>query len=320
MKNPIITRVLSAVLSVLFCYGLSRMGLLGDNLNNQVITSALIYWTVPLALGIAVGGGVLVNLFRRATKLRRFIYPILAAIAISSVWQFSVSALLGPINGTFDSSVVFAWTGAVLLQLLFLQWRLPKEAEKPQFSVIIARILTIPVTVVVVLLAMNIGSLMLKQPSGSTKETFLIPADFKGEFRIVYGEKGGVKPKMEDGRRIYQIPENGVLVVQPQYKNETIDHEYYLVDKSGKRSEINMIREYKNRQAEAPGVLFWGSSILQDTAKISLTKFQPITYTEFTLYRKDTKERSNEEYIKFQEKFNLLTRSEVKKTREKLLK
>ena len=38
--------------------------------------------------------------------------------------------------------------------------------------------------------------------SRAAKETVLIPDNFEGEFRIIYGEKCGKIPKIENGRRI----------------------------------------------------------------------------------------------------------------------
>lgn len=72
--------------------------------------------------------------------------------------------------------------------------------------------------------------------SKTTPETYLIPADFQGNFRVVYGEPCGLQPAEEDGRRVMPIPPNGVLIVAPEAEYGTIDHQYYFVDANGKRT------------------------------------------------------------------------------------
>ena len=76
-----------------------------------------------------------------------------------------------------------------------------------------------------------------KKPT-PTPETFLIPENFQGTLRVVYGEECGIKPNIENGRRILQIPENGVLIIQPEFVSGTIDHQYYLINGNGQKTKI----------------------------------------------------------------------------------
>lgn len=46
--------------------------------------------------------------------------------------------------------------------------------------------------------------------------TFLIPAGFQGNLRVVYGEPCGAQPKFENGRQLFEFPANGVLILQKQ--------------------------------------------------------------------------------------------------------
>ena len=79
-------------------------------------------------------------------------------------------------------------------------------------------------------------------------EMYLIPAGFRGELRVVYGEPGGVAPPVENGRRVLQIPPDGVTIIQPEYRSGLIDNEYYLVDAAGGRTRLS-----DDMQAPVPG-------------------------------------------------------------------
>lgn len=73
------------------------------------------------------------------------------------------------------------------------------------------------------------------------KELYLIPANFQGRFRVIYGEHCGIMPKYEHGRRVMEIPANGILIIQPLFKAGTVDNEYYVLDKSGKREKLKEV-------------------------------------------------------------------------------
>lgn len=79
--------------------------------------------------------------------------------------------------------------------------------------------------------------------------TFLIPDGYEGPVLLVLGEPCGLPPEKVDGRLIYHVPANGIVITQnpawdsnaPEndYPNEgyysVADNEYYLVDRTGKR-------------------------------------------------------------------------------------
>ena len=84
-----------------------------------------------------------------------------------------------------------------------------------------------------------------KQPAA----TFLIPDGYEGPVLLVLGEPCGLPPEKVDGRLIYHVPANGIVITQnpawdsnaPEndYPNEDYfsspDNEYYQVDRTGKR-------------------------------------------------------------------------------------
>lgn len=64
-------------------------------------------------------------------------------------------------------------------------------------------------------------------------ETFLIPDRFRGEFVIFYDEPCGSPPKYVDGRRVYEIPESGVLVTAFDKNKGYLDRKFFFVSNDG---------------------------------------------------------------------------------------
>jgi hypothetical protein len=60
--------------------------------------------------------------------------------------------------------------------------------------------------------------------------TFLIPKDFRGKIIIYYGEPCGEKILEKNGKNIYNIPKNGVMIVKDQLETGIINEEYYFAD------------------------------------------------------------------------------------------
>ncbi|MDP4255061.1 MAG: hypothetical protein Q8938_13715, partial [Bacteroidota bacterium] len=48
----------------------------------------------------------------------------------------------------------------------------------------------------------------------SEPETYLIPKGFQGRATIIFNQKLGVPSKYENGRRVYEMPLNGILLSQ----------------------------------------------------------------------------------------------------------
>lgn len=63
-----------------------------------------------------------------------------------------------------------------------------------------------------------------------TPETFLIPKDFRGQITLIYNEPCGQTVPKVDGRLIYKIPDNGVIILTNKFETGIIDQEYYFVD------------------------------------------------------------------------------------------
>jgi hypothetical protein len=75
-----------------------------------------------------------------------------------------------------------------------------------------------------------------------TPETFLIPETFRGQITLIYNEPCGETIEEKEGRLIYKIPDNGVLICKNKFETGLIDHEYYFVDRDwNKVSKIDML-------------------------------------------------------------------------------
>ena len=67
-------------------------------------------------------------------------------------------------------------------------------------------------------------------------ETFLIPQSYRGKIHIHFNQTCGLKPEKEKNRRLYKIPDNGILLSQFTDKQGLIDQQYYLIDDKGSRT------------------------------------------------------------------------------------
>nr|WP_315394774.1 hypothetical protein [uncultured Sphingobacterium sp.] len=70
-----------------------------------------------------------------------------------------------------------------------------------------------------------------------TPETFLIPKDFRGQITLIYNEPCGQTVPKVDGRLIYKIPNNGVMILTNKFETGIIDQEYYFVDNNWNKIE-----------------------------------------------------------------------------------
>ncbi len=80
-----------------------------------------------------------------------------------------------------------------------------------------------------------------------TPVTYYIPSEYRGEVAIVFDEDCGQNPEFVDERRLYDIPEDGVLITQFIKESGILDHEYYLIDSAGNKTSIPFLdsRDFK---------------------------------------------------------------------------
>lgn len=309
MRNPIVVRILSLLASLLVCFLALKFYIEKQETDIHLKSSAFLYWSIPLALAVTVSGSSILWIFRKRSILFRIVMIVVSSIGISLLWQFALEQLVDMKPGAYKEPMLYTWGGATFVQLLVMELLLKKSDEKKESSTIALGLLSFPLTSVLAILVMSLFNGFIISSDNPEAETYLIPADFKGEFRVIYGEQNGVEPKIEDGRRVMRVPENGVLIVKPQLKLGTFDQEFYLVDKNGTRTQIGNIVKYEDRMKEI-GVLCYGPGYSMQQGKYKDTKMK---YIDFTLYRKNQKMLDDGDY----NEIDSITASMVKAERSK---
>jgi hypothetical protein len=69
-------------------------------------------------------------------------------------------------------------------------------------------------------------------------ETFLIPANYRGEIVVFYDEPCGEPPIYEGGRRLYALSPEGVLITQATKNDGYLNRRFYLVREDEHRDAI----------------------------------------------------------------------------------
>jgi hypothetical protein len=320
MNKLLVIKFFSGVVNILICLIAAAVILFRQNWFGKGDTYAFLFWTVPFAVAISVSGNTILNFYRTTPFPLRFLLIVLTSGLLSICWTYCVFLLLGPWMNAFSIPVLYLWIGGSTFQLLFLDWRLPKSPVKTKISKAIIGILSFPLALVLTTLTMYLLSALSSYLSMPEKETYLIPNDFEGNFRVIYGEKCGINPSYENGRRVLRIPDNGVLIIQPEFEPGIIDHEYYFVDRKGNRQKIKMFLDYNERMKGTPGVLLGGSGsfggTMPDGSSSGESEFA-IHFTDFTVFNTDTTSGNDESGFNFQSRFDSLTNALVDQCRHK---
>ncbi|WMI70055.1 hypothetical protein [Mangrovimonas sp. YM274] len=143
-------------------------------------------------------------------------------------------------------------------------------------------------------------------------ETYLVPENFNGKIKIIYGLKCGIKPKVENGRRILEIPNDGILFVDYEFKSGIIDHEYYSIDKNGERVKLERYENYKKGTKNVPGIGFGASGNFPgEMPNGGISSESPLTvhYSEFQVIRDSTVQYD----FKKERKFDSIVRARIEK-------
>lgn len=185
---------------------------------------------------------------------------------------------------------IFIFVGGTLL--VFLS---KKTIKTKLLTTILPIVLYLPATYLF-LLAYNYTS----------PKTFLIPADYEGPIRIVYEEKCGVALKKENGRQVLQFQENGILILNEKFDGG-INNDYYLVDKSGNRTRIEQITDFKDRSKKLPSILVGGAGTFGGDGED-----KDIIFSFFFLYNKDTTQTDD---FKSAQRFDSITTEIVRTCR-----
>ena len=69
----------------------------------------------------------------------------------------------------------------------------------------------------------------------------LIPEGYMGSVLIIFNQADGQPKEYEDDKRIYRIPDNGILKTQFKPNYGVQNHQFFYVDKGGDRTEIPFV-------------------------------------------------------------------------------
>jgi hypothetical protein len=320
MNRPAVIRFPSGLLNILTCLIAVAVVLYLQDWFGKGDTFSFIFWTVPFAAGIAVSGRAILNLVQSNSLFIHLTLIALAAGLLSFGWACCVSLVLGPMIGAFSVAILYLWILGSFVQLLFLYRFLPVQANRQIFLIALKGLIILIVTLVAATVSIFLLSFLGSYLTRPEKETYLIPSDFEGEFRVVYGEECGINPPIDNGRRVLTIPDNGILIIQPEFEAGTINHEYYIVDKNGSRERARMLWDYNNERVKnSTGVLLGGSgSMAGEMPDGSSSSESPLAihFTNFTVFNKDTTRRSDREEFKVQQRLDSLTTALVNECRK----
>ncbi|MEM8584102.1 MAG: hypothetical protein AAGF87_07535 [Bacteroidota bacterium] len=319
MPQPTIIKIFSALINILICLiGAIIVLYLQDWFGSGDIY-ALLFWTVPLAVGLAASGQTVLTLFRTKNRLLRLLLMVLTSGLIAFGFVYLVYMLVGPWINAFSMPVFYLWMASTFGQLLYLDLLLPKTAEELKPTKTALGIAAFPFTVMATVIGIYAISFVSSYLTKPEPEAFLIPATFEGKIRIVYGEECGINPSAINGRRELQIPSDGLLIIQPEFEAGIIDHEYYFVDQNGNKTEIMQYENYTDGTKNIPGVQLVGSGsmggAMPDGSSSSKSPIA-IHFIDLYVYNSNSREFSDREYIFREKRIDSMTIALVDDCRE----
>jgi hypothetical protein len=109
-------------------------------------------------------------------------------------------------------------------------------------------------------------------------ETFLIPKGFKGKVMVVFEKNNREKLKLEGNRRIYKIPDNGILVTQSKATTGLMNRQFYYIDSLNNRISLKDFRDSKEAKFYGEvGIFYSGTAGVYGNSGDS----QSIIFNEF---------------------------------------
>jgi hypothetical protein len=114
-------------------------------------------------------------------------------------------------------------------------------------------------------------------------ETYLIPKGFKGKVNVIFNQPKGTGLTYENGKRVYKIPSNGILITKEKDIYGTIQHEYFYIDENGKREKLPILSDEKLKKEKGEsgksevGIFYDGTTGVYGNSNVST----PLNYQEF---------------------------------------
>lgn len=95
---------------------------------------------------------------------------------------------------------------------------------------------------------------------GGKDEVWLVPEGYRGWVIIIPNQQDGLEEKVVDNKRIYEIPDSGVLKTKYALTDGWHKSESYLIDKDGKRRNLKWCHSKSDTEGLEKGepYLFWG--------------------------------------------------------------
>ncbi|MCX2679362.1 hypothetical protein OOZ15_05350 [Galbibacter sp. EGI 63066] len=91
------------------------------------------------------------------------------------------------------------------------------------------------------ILTLILGCIFLSCAEEGEDSIRLIPKGYEGPVLIVFNQSKGEPKEYEDGKRVYRIPENGILETQFEPNYGIQKHQFFYVDSLGNREEIPFV-------------------------------------------------------------------------------
>jgi hypothetical protein len=85
-------------------------------------------------------------------------------------------------------------------------------------------------------------------------ERFLIPEDFRGVVYVVFDQKDGKEKEFEGFRRIYRVPNNGVLFTKFSENQGLLNQDFYFIKNDGSREKMDVldVRDFNENHTTNP--------------------------------------------------------------------
>jgi len=246
--------------------------------------SSFLFWTFLFAAAVATVAPAILKGIQPLPRWMKYGLLVVAAIGGAIAWIYAVSLVLGPWMGAFSFSLLYPWMAGIAAQLFYLDRYLPMDEKRPRMLRGILISVMLLLGAVILLMGINFA---LAYFNGPAKETYLIPADFAGEFRVVYGEPCGLNPPLENGRRLLQVPPNGLLILQYPSKSGFLDTEYYWVDEHGARSKAKELLEPLDSRTSHAGVRHTSTGSTSGPIQVgapATSASQDIEFSDYTVF------------------------------------
>ena len=286
MKNQLSIKFLSGLLNTIACAISVTVILYRHDWFGKGDVYAIIFWTIPLVISLAVSGGTIVNV----VKTNKFILSIPIILIVSSIisyfWVHFVFLVVGPWINAFSFPVFYLWTIGIFCQLIFLDRFIQRDKSK-----LVTGLISFPLTLIGSVIFIYCASTIWSVLTRHATEVFIIPQNFKGKFRIVYNQKCGLDSRIENGKRIFDVPNNGILLIKSEFKTGIVDHEYYLQDSSGNKTQINELLTYDRSKPIAHAVLQGSAGTIggkMPDGSLSTESPLAIHFTDFFVVNNDT--------------------------------